>query len=247
MLFALIACASDNLVVPADTSPVIDEELWAGASMVVESPTSGQFIPVEDGGEFTAYLLDEAGDPIEFDDIVWTTNQSEWTLTGSALDDDTLGVAVHDLTATAELPNGDRLSHTIGGVLVQSHYAGTYTGDMKVNMAAQGVEVGCSGAATIVIDPTGTLVQGSSGCLLSLQGFEIDSAFVLNVANDDGDLSGDIAVEVYGYELPMAFEGDVSEEGEMTGAFAGDVFGQAEFDGVLTVSRISRETTTFAN
>lgn len=246
MIFALLACSSDNLVVPADTA-VVDEELWAGASLVVESPQSGQFVPVEDGTDFVAYLVDEAGEPIEFEEITWTSDQDDWTVIGTNVDDDTLVVAVHDLTATAELPNGDRLSHTIGGVLVQSHYAGTYAGDMKVDMAAQGYEVGCSGAATIVIDAYGQAVQGSSGCLLSLQGFEIDSAFVLDVQNDDGDLSGEISVDVMGYELPMEFEGDVTEDGVLTGDFEGDVFGQAEFSGVIEVTRISRETTSFAN
>ncbi|MCP4809565.1 MAG: hypothetical protein GY913_07290 [Proteobacteria bacterium] len=247
LLIALTACKSDHLVVPADTA-VVDEALWADLSLVLESPASGDFIPMEDGGTFAAHLVNAEGELVEFDELTWTTNMSQdWVQIGSAIEDDTLAVGVHDITVTAELPTGDRLSHTVGGVLVQSHYAGTYSGDMKVNMAAQGYEVGCSGAATIYVDAYGELVQGASGCLLSLQGFEIDSDFVLAVQNDDGVLSGDIAVTVYGYELPMEFSGDVTEDGLLTGEFAGDVFGQAEFDGTLEVNRISRETTGFAN
>ena len=243
-LVSLFACSSDYLVV--DEHDGLDEEVvdeaWDSATLVVDAPAPGSFISWEDGGHFAARVLDAEGNPMDFEDIQWSSDVGGWENIGASFDDDSMDVGTHAITASAILPNGDRLAYTVGGVLIQSEFAGTYAGTMSVDMTYDAYTVGCAGAATVVIDAYGDQVDGSANCLLSFQGYDLDSAFVLDVENDRGDLYGTIAVDVYGYELPMDFSGDVTEDGDFYGTFDGDMFGQASFEGDLDVVRISRDT-----
>lgn len=244
-LVSLFACSSDYLVVDDADLPTEElvDEAWDTATLVVEAPLPGSFISWEDGGHFEARIVDAEGNTMDFEDIQWASDIGGWDNVGTSFDDDAMDVGTHAITATATLPNGDRLAYTVGGVLIQSAYAGTYVGTMQVDMTYDTYTVGCAGASTIIIDAYGDQVDGAANCLLSFQGVNLDSAFVLDVENDRGDLYGSIAVEVYGYELPMDFSGDVTEEGEFYGTFDGDMFGQASFAGDLDVVRVSRDTT----
>jgi len=244
-LVSLFACSSDYLVVDETEVDEVDAS-WDAATLVVDAPAPGSFISWEDGGHFEARILDAEGNDLLFDDIQWSSDIGGWENVGAAFDDDSMDVGTHAITATATLPNGDRLAYTVGGVLIQSAYAGTYAGTMNVDLAYDTYAVGCAGAATITIDAYGDQVDGSANCLLSFQGYDLDSAFVLDVENDRGDLYGDISVDMMGYEVPMEFGGDVTEEGELYGTFEGDIFGQASFSGELDVTRVSREIATFA-
>lgn len=246
LVLSLIACSNDYLVIdanPEDTG-LSEEELavYDGAELIIESPLSGDFIAIEDGGTLVARVVDAEGNELEFQDIQWATSVDDgWALEGPSHEGAELEIGTHALTATAVLPNGDRLAYTVGGVLVQSIYAGTYTGEMRVAVSAQGISTGCAGAATVIIDQTGEVVDGLASCFISFQGFDIDGAYVVEADNDQGDVVGSIAVDLLGFEVPMEIDGEVTEEGALSGAFAGDVFGQAEFDGTLNVTRISRD------
>ena len=73
------------------------------------------------------------------------------TGSGLSFSDDTLGVGTHAITAEVSLPNGDRLSYTNGGILVQSIYAGTYAGLFDSTVTYDTYSLGCAGAATLVV------------------------------------------------------------------------------------------------
>ncbi|MFZ5480201.1 MAG: hypothetical protein ACOZNI_25785 [Myxococcota bacterium] len=232
-----------------DTTGTPTEEDYSeydGATLVVVSPASGDFLPYGDTSSFEAVVYDAEGNEMDFDDISWKSDiDSAWLPVGSAFEDDTLDVGTHALTATAELPNGDRLAYTIGGVLVQSAYTGVYTGEIVVNVLVDydgtSYEVGCSGATTIVVDAYGETATGDAGCLLSLMGYELDTAYVLELENDDGELSGVAAVDLSFYQYDMETEGEVTEDGDLSGTFADDVFGYAQLDGTYTATRVSRD------
>jgi hypothetical protein len=128
---------------------------------------------------------------------------------------------------------------------VQSIYAGTYAGDLIVATEYDGYAFACSGAATLVVDPYGETVSGDTNChlLLSVSGFELelDLEYVSNIVNDQGVLGGDLAADIYGYEIPVDFEGTLSTSGELQGGFELDLLGLL-LTGDLAAVRISRDT-----
>ncbi len=258
-LFAL-ACTDNELVVDGsysgtsmDDTAVEDQAeldaLWDGARLVVEAPISGSFLPYESAADFRAVVYAADGTPTDFSDVTWASDVDEvWALTGASATDATLGVGTHALTAEALLPNGDRLAYTVGGVLVQSPYAGVYVGDLAVTAAGdyngQTISIGCSGALTMVIDAEGQTATGDAGCLLSLLGYDIDTSYIFDLENDDGALSGTASIDLSFYEIPVETEGSVTEEGELSGDFTADVAGYLAMEASYEATRITRDLST---
>lgn len=221
------------------------EELWAGATLSLLRPASGDFLPWGEVNTYEAVVYDAAGAATDFSEITWTSNvDSAWAPVGSLVEDDTLAPGEHNITATAVLPNGDRLSSTVGGVLVQSPYAGTYVGDIVVNVTIEyngtPYEVGCVGALTVIVDALGETATGESTCQVSLFGFEVELAYGLDLTNDDGELDGDANAQIYGYDYTLPFEGELTEDGELSGEFAGEDSYFA-IDGSVEASRLTRD------
>lgn len=239
----------DDATDPADsgdTADSADEAMWDGASLVVLSPESGDFLPLGDDAAFEAVVYDADGQEMDFDEITWASDvDGAWTPTGAAFTDDTLGVGTHALTATARLPNGDRLAYTVGGVLVQSPYAGIYVGTLSViatgDYNGQTISTGCSGAATITVDAEGETATGESDCLLVLGTYELDMAFLVDLDNAEGTLGGVIAADIYGYTYDFDAAGTMDEDGALSAAFTGDLFGYATIDGSVDATRVTRD------
>ena len=236
----------------ADTGLLEEEEeedfsMWDGATLDVISPESGGFLPWEEEARFEAEITSADGDIMEFEDIQWASDADDvWGPLGGLFMDDKLDVGMHTLTATAHLPNGDRLVYAVGGVRVQSRYAGTYAGTLTINAtmdAGQGpLSVGCAGSATLVVNATGEEVEGEAGCILLLQGQTLETYYVLNVQNVDGSLEGSAAVDFWGFQIPMEFAGEASTEGTVTGGFAANIMGYLDLEGLLEADRVSLDT-----
>lgn len=248
---ALVACKPAEISTGDDSAvgPGPDEELdalWAGATLQIITPASGDFLPFGEESDFEAVVYDAAGAPTDFADITWTSDlDNTWLPTGALFADAALDVGTHALTATALLPNGDRLSYTIGGVLVQSLYAGTYSGTVTINVTYDTYQVGCSGASNLTIDPYGEVVEGAASCVISLQGYELDLALGIDAENDEsGKIEGDAAIDLFGYAFEMPLDGDVSEDGELTANFESTEY--LELEGELSALRISRDTSSVA-
>ena len=260
VLFLAIGC-SDSLIVDrsgevgtsmdgsTDTAEAALDAEWAGARLVVEEPISASFLPLGDPSEFKAVVYNSAGEATDFSDITWTSDiDAEWAPTGSTFEDDTLGVGIHALTAEAALPNGDRLAYTVGGILVQSIYTGVYVGDLAITASGdyngQTLSLGCSGALTIVVDEEGKTGTGDAGCLLSLLGYDIDTAYLFDLANDDGDISGTASIDLQFYQLPVDTTGTLTEDGQLDGDFSADVAGYLAMEGTYSATRITRDLST---
>lgn len=215
------------------------------ASLVIVQPASGDYLPWEAVNAYEAYVVDADGETMDFDEITWTSDvDDDWAPMGTWIEDDTLGVGTHALTASATLPNGDRLAYTIGGVLVQSAYAGTYTGTTVVEITVSGYSAACSGALTAIIDQEGDVGWGDSNCYVSLQGFEVDLDFNYDLENDVGAVTGDASLDIYGYEVPVDLDGDLTEDGVLTGTFSYDLGDYLQVAGEVEATRISRDTST---
>ena len=255
-LLLFIACAPSEVEVHkieddtstqgSETEEEEDFSEWDGAMLEVLQPASGDFLPWGEVNTFSARVVDEEGNDLGFEEIQWTSDIDElWEPVAASFEDESLDIGTHTLTATAELPNGDRLAYSLGGVLVQSIYAGTYAGSLTVSTEYDGYAFACSGATTLVVEPYGQDVSGDANCLLllSYSGYELelDLQYVSNIENDLGVLGGDMAAEVYGYELPVDFEGTLTEDGQLEGGFTTDLLGVI-LDGELSANRLSRDT-----
>ncbi len=222
------------------------DPVWDTATLSIISPSSGDFIPMEEEGEFEAVVLDTDGNTLDWDAIDWSSSaDSDWAPSGASFTSQ-LEVGEHDITASTRLPNGDRLAMTVGDVLVQSVYAGTYTGTIYVEITIEyggtPYTVSCAGATTITVDLEGEAAVGDSSCLVSLMGYDMDMALNLDAENDDGELSGEMAVDMMLFDVGIEASGSLSEEGELYVEFADDVYGYADIAGNVDASRISRDT-----
>ena len=220
----------------------VDDEYWSATHLVVLAPESGAFLPLGESASFDAEIQDQAGDPVDFDDIDWSSDADDaWSQTASAFDDDTLGVGTHTITAQAELPNGDRLAYAVGGVLVQSEFAGTYTGTVQIDasfdVSGTAYTVSCSGAATLVVDQEGEVVEGESECLLSISGFDLDLSFDIDAENSEGDVSGSASASLYSFELT----GSVTTDGTLALTFSDSLLGYLDMEGEIEAERLTRE------
>lgn len=214
---------------------------YDGATLVVRSPASGDFLPWAEDASFVAELHAADGSVMPFDDIVWTSDiDTAWTITGANVVDDTLDVGTHALTATAQLPNGDRLAYTIGGVLVQSPYAGIYTGTLAIDASYDTYALGCSGATTITVDAYGETATGDASCLLSLGGYDIDTAYLFDYTNDAGVLSGSSSIDLGFYQYDIDTAGTLDTDGNLTADFTADIAGLA-LVGNVTATRVTRD------
>ncbi len=236
---------------PADTGPVgpaedtVDDAWWDATSLVLVAPRSGAFLPLGEPATFEAHVLDAQGADSGFEGITWSSSIAPaWTPTGTVFQDASLPVGSHDVTATARLPNGDRLAATAGGILVQSPYAGIYAGtvSMAVTTDLEGTPytASCAGSATLAITPEGDELTGDATCLLSLGGYELDLALEVRATHEDGRLDGEVLVDLGVYTVPLPAGGTVSEQGDLVLAFAGDASGFATFDGTVEAQRITR-------
>ena len=241
----------NSLVGPDETdseSAALDAE-WDDATLVVEAPTSATFLPLGETHTFKATVYDATGNPKDFPDITWASDvDADWALVGQEITDSTLSVGSHSLTAEARLPNGDRLASTIGGVLVQSIYAGVYVGELQITATGEydgtPVAVGCSGPLTLVVRAEGDLAYGDAGCLISLLGYELDTTYIFDLSNDQGDLSGEAAIDLTLFQYGVETFGWLSQEGELEGDFAADVYGFLQLEGVYTASLLTRDLST---
>lgn len=245
---------ADEDTAPADTADTAPEEDWSefdGARLVIKTPASGEFLAWGRDHDFTAEVQDADGNVLDFDDILWTSDVDDaWTLVGADLEDDSLDVGTHALTATADLPNGDRLAYTIGGVLVQSAYTGVYTGTISVNASGDydgtTYSAGCGGAITLVVDAYGETITGDAGCLLSLLGYELDTSYVFDLENDEGDIGGVAALDLGWYQYEIDATGTVDEDGALALSFSQDVLGFVQLDAEVDATRVSRDVSEYA-
>lgn len=263
-VFLVLGCSDSVLVDASDgadgsgSDPTTDtaaealDAEWSGARLVIESPVSASFLPLGEDAPFRAVVYGADGAVKDFPDVTWSSSVDDaWALTGADVQDATLHAGTHAITAEAALPNGDRLAYTVGGVLVQSPYAGVYVGDLSVSASGDyngtPISVGCSGALTLVIDAEGEAATGDAGCLLSLLGYDIDTAYLFDLENDEGDLTGTASIDLQIYELPVETEGSVTEDGELEGSFGADVGGFVTMEATYAATRVTRDLSTVEN
>lgn len=222
-----------------------ERELWAGASLAILSPSPSAFLPYGEDATFEAVLLDADGQTIDFDDISWSSDVGDWEAAGSLFEDDALELGHHTLTATAELPDGARLASQVGGILVQDERAGTWVGTLQVDLSFEyegtPLNASCVGTTFLEVAPEGEGAEGESTCFLSAVIFETDLTHVFSLEFDGDDVSGEAAIDIFGFELAFPAEGDVQDR-ELLVSWSGELLGYADLTGTLSLEQISRDT-----
>jgi len=224
-----------------------DFSMYDGAELVILAPESGDYLPMDEDSEFEAVLFDADGQALPYDDIYWTSSiDMTWAQLGREFEDDGLEVGTHAITVTADLPNGDRLVYSVGGVLVQHPHAGIYTGAMNVGASIEyeGTPIGtsCIGGATIVVDAYGETATGESTCTIDLLGyaeFDLRHTFDFTVIDEELDGEATIALDIMGFDLPFSSQGEI-QDGQIAANWLGSLLGFAEIDGNLNVERVTR-------
>ena len=231
-----------------------EEEIAAfeGAMIHIVQPASGDFLPYGEDNSFEAIVEAPDGTVLNFEQIEWHSDVDEdWMVEGDRFEDDSIDIGSHNISAVATLPDGSRVAHTVGGVLVQHRNAGTYVGDMiigfKIDYEGTPVGTSCIGSAIIVVDAYGETAVGHSTCtidVLGLMTFELDHSFDFEL--EETTLSGHafVTIPVLGFELPFSSEGGIWD-GEISSTWAGSILGYADLEGRLNVSRLTREITNF--
>ena len=222
----------DDVTGDDDTTGDDDDSMWDDAELVVYSPESGDFFPLGTPVLLDAEVVDGDGQPMEWDEILWTTDQDEdFEFIGTVGEVEDFPVGEHVVKAETELPNGDRLTYAVGGILVQHEYSGVYSGTVNVgiNIEIQGYPIAgnCVGAVDFIVDPYGELLEGTGACIASLAGYlDLDLDLVIDGEIDGGAIDGQIGISVMGwFDLPTAYTGSFVASDEMEGSFDGEILG----------------------
>lgn len=251
LLFALTGCRSETSLTggtppPDDTIDDVPEDDFSefdGARLVVHSPVSAEILYLDEGQYLDAEVVDADGIPMDFDEILWESDQVEGAIHIGLAEEISLPAGIHAFTVTAELPNGDRLQTIIGGVRIQSRHTGVYAGQVTINVALdyQGTPVNaqCVGGLDFVLDMEGEAFGGAGSCSINLvviPGFDV--AYNINADVDGEDVAGQIGVNVLFFDLPLAFEGGFVDEETIEAGFEGGIL-TVTLTGAIDAHRVS--------
>ncbi len=237
--------ADDDTTPPPDDDTTPDTSKWDGANLVVLSPHSGDFIPLGEDVHLEAQVISPEGDVLDHDDIQWVTDQDPgWLYVGAEGNVGDFPVGEHVITASTELPNGDRLAFAVGGVLVQHELAGVYSGSFGLSVSydlnGTPLSASCLGATNFEVDPYGEVLDGDAACTIDLFGFSTEVAFGVGgeIDPEAWSVTGDLAIVILYWELPTEYEGSFSDGPTFSGGFATEIVGLA-IEGSLEAERVA--------
>lgn len=245
-LFALyllvVGCTAEGLVATgADT----DLAQYAGATLVVYSPASASIVEIGEPLELKAGIISAEGESLEFDAIEWTSSLQDTGIFSGKEGAVYLDIGKHDITASAQLPNGDRLDWTNGGVRVQSPNAGIYAGSVTISVSGEfqdtPLTASCTGAVDFVVDMAGEVMGGSGSCMIELivtDGFEVSYDVLGSIVGNE--VTGSVQVSTGIFPIPVPWDGEFND-GVLTGGFDGDLL-VFTFEGLVQARKVTSYT-----
>lgn len=230
---------------PDDPEPV-DWARYEDATLRVVSPQSGDFVPLGEAVTYEVELISADGEALLSESIFWSSSaDTNWDGLGASFSDASLDAGLHDITAEVELPNGDRLASTVGGVRVQHALAGTYSGLFGSTGSFDAASFTCSGSALILVDALGEVGLGTGNCVASLVVFDLplDFLFDLRIDPATGLVEGEAGADILGfltYDFPV--EGIIDADGMALGWGGTVPFVDLMVDSSLEAERVSLDT-----
>jgi hypothetical protein len=217
---------------------------WTGSTLVVETPVPGDVLPYGEASAFVAVVLDASGTATDFADLVWTTDGSDWTEVGDDFESDGLDVGNQTLSVEAVLPDGTVLRNGIGGIRVQHPDAGTYVGNLAVDISGEyngfPITASCIGAAIVGVDVYGERANGDSTCIVSLLGYSIDALHVFDFDVDGGDVEGTVSLDLSFFQLDFSVTGNL-DDNTISADWATDYGGFIDVAGAMELERVTTE------
>ena len=219
-----------------------EELIWQEATLEILSPEPSAFIPLGEEYLFEAIILDSAGEELEFSEIEWSSSvDSAWSYTSDSFQDE-LSAGQHAITAQARLPNGDRLSYVVGGVLVQHPNAGIYAGTTSIDITINNptpLIVSCSGGVTLTVEPSGEIGLGEGDCIVNINGGDIPSTYIFDLEIDETDVGGSAALDLWLIQQEFPLVGTIGN-GELTATWSDSILGgYLDVAGTLDLTRVS--------
>lgn len=223
--------------------PVVEPpDPYLNAYLVVYEPVSASIytsdVPLH------AQVFDANDQPIEAEPFSWTLARGAASIFDEAEGEVALDPGTYDLTAQVDLPNGDRLRSTIGGVRVQDERAGVYVGELAIasfaELQGQTVRSDCVGSLDFVVDAAGETLAGSGGCTLTLPligTFDLD--YDVDGEIDGVNITGNINFDAVFFSIPLPWEGGFPTNDTVEGRFEGDIV-IADLEGTISARRVTR-------
>ena len=258
-LLVAAGCTSDEWP-PLDDDDVADTEAETssggssgeadvdGVFLRVFEPESASIHRIGESVPLIAEVQDPNGLPTEFDDVFWYSDQLDFALHDRAMGEVELPPGIHEITAFTELPNGDRLTTTVGEVRVQSNATGLWSGSVNLiltlNFMGFPLAPRCSGPLEFTIGIEGKTFTADEGrCVLDVILAQLDVTYNVDATRSGGVLSGTILFSFAGFaSVEMPWSGTF-EEGTLQGAFSGSLsvplVGEAMAGGNVTAIRSS--------
>lgn len=165
-----------------DAAAVYDQ-----ARLEILAPASASIHPLGEPLALRAEVTDPAGVALPVDDVVWLADASEPPLLEGLAGEVELPAGIYELGATVQLPNGDRLQTTVGGVRVQARWTGEYTGDVVLVVDAQlpngsPLLLRCEGPLGFVVSLDGTDAPVEAGaCTISALGQSLPATYAIEM------------------------------------------------------------------
>jgi hypothetical protein len=179
-----------------------------GASLRVFEPVAASIHLIGEPVPLIAEVHDAFGQPTGYDVVFWSSDQVEYTLLEGPMGELVLDPGVHAITASTELPGGDRVSSTVGGVRVQSPSTGVYSGEvgmaLTVDLQGMSLSPACRGPLEFTIDVLGetfTAAQGS--CLLDIVLIQFDVTYLVEGTITGDRIEGTINYDFGLFQLPI--------------------------------------------
>ncbi len=219
-----------------------------GAHLEVFAPESPSIHYIGESIELSAEVRDFEDVPIAFDDVVWQASGVEKTLAFGREGETVLPPGVYDITATARMPNGDRLESNVGGVRVQTRWTGSYSGDVTMQLAlmVMGTPVNqtCTGQLEILVGFDGEDIQVDDGtCTFNAVFATFEATYTIDGEFHNGAGTGTIDYDIGGlFNVSLNWTGAFVEDGFL-GGFAGTVsfpfIGDADATGTMRADFIT--------
>lgn len=220
-----------------------DLSAYDGAWARIVSPLPGAVVPLDEMQHYEVIVRNPAGDELEPSAVFWQSSlDPDFYSDAAAFDSDTLAIGTHDLTVLVDLPNGNRVAHSVTNVKVQSPYTGVYAGLFSVDGTVNNITITCTGAALVDLGAQGVIGTGDADCLVSLLGIDVPMNWVFDLENTDGEITGTGGVNllnIFTYDIPVT-AGSVDPEGNgLQVDFAGPIPFIGELSAFLDAPRVA--------
>jgi hypothetical protein len=220
-----------------------DYSVYEGAYARIASPQAGDLVPIGELQTYTVEVRNPDNVVLTPTAVIWQSNiDPDFQGSEASFETDVIDPGVHTITALVDLPNGQRLAHSIAGVRVQDKAAGTYAGLFSVDGTVNRITITCTGNAILEFGDLGFVGEGDADCLVSLLGIDVPMTWLFELENTAGVIDGTGGVDLLGwftYDIPVTGGTLDADAGTLEVDFAGPIPLFGELSAFLDAQRVA--------